>query len=541
MSSHPPLNAEPGDELTRLRRRVAELEAHQEECRRSEAKWRSVIGHAPIFIAILDPDGTIQFLNRRPPGMTLQTAAGRSVYELTDPANRETLRLGLEHVFQQGAGSHFEAMAAGQHMTPAWYEVLLAPLRVEDRIVAATLVARDVNARKRAEEALRLERNRAQQYLDLAGTIFVVLDRQGTITLLNRKGHQVLGYAEGELLGRNWFETCVPERLRDEVQPVFRQLIAGQLEPAEYHENPVLTRSGQERIIAWHNTLLRSPAGEIVGTLSSGEDITERLRAEDALRKAHDNLDRRVRERTAELSLANQELQREVALHQATQATLRQQRESLRRLLDASDRERQLVAYEIHDGLAQHLAAARMQLDVFAHLNGQGSPEAHEAYRAAVALVDESLAEARRLIGGLRPPIVDERGIVAGIEHFISDTRNHGGFQLECDCDIGSGRLDPALENAILRIVQEAVSNAKRHGRTERARVELTQEGDHLLLEIRDWGAGFDPAKVPQGCYGLEGIRERARLLGGTATIQSAPGQGTCVRVRLPAIPKSPE
>ena len=144
----------------------------------------------------------------------------------------------------------------------------------------------DVTSRKRAEEALRESGKRAQQYLDIAGVVFVALNTEGEITLINRKGLDILGYTEEELLGKNWFKSCMPARMMDEVLGVYRQLIRGEIEPVEYYENPVLRKDGTERIIAWHNSLLRNPSGEIVGILSSGEDIRERKQAEEELQES---------------------------------------------------------------------------------------------------------------------------------------------------------------------------------------------------------------------------------------------------------------
>jgi len=136
------------------------------------------------------------------------------------------------------------------------------------------------------EEALRQERDRAQQYLDIAGVMFVAIDRDERVSLANLKCCEVLGYEAGDVIGRNWFEIFLPVGVRAEVRAVFSQLMAGDIPPAEYFENPVVTRSGEERTIAWHNALLRDEAGRICGTLSSGEDVTERKRAEEALRES---------------------------------------------------------------------------------------------------------------------------------------------------------------------------------------------------------------------------------------------------------------
>ena len=134
-------------------------------------------------------------------------------------------------------------------------------------------------------EALRAERDRAQQYLDIAGVTIVALDAQGAVTLINKRGLELLGCEEEQVIGKNWFEHFIPAGIRTAVAGKFQELMAGEIEPAEYHENPVLTQTGQERMVAWHNTVIRDPAGKIAGTLSSGEDITERVRAEHQLQR----------------------------------------------------------------------------------------------------------------------------------------------------------------------------------------------------------------------------------------------------------------
>ncbi len=140
------------------------------------------------------------------------------------------------------------------------------------------------------------EAERAQAYLDMAGTVLVALDARGCVTMLNRKGAQVTGYAPEELLGKEWVEHCVPAAVRMRTRAVFNELMAGRVTLAEYHENSILTKTGEERLIAWHNTVLKDLSGATVGTLSSGEDITERRAAERDLRRTTESLESRVRE-----------------------------------------------------------------------------------------------------------------------------------------------------------------------------------------------------------------------------------------------------
>ncbi len=134
---------------------------------------------------------------------------------------------------------------------------------------------------KLSEERLKEERDRVQSYLDIAGVIFLVVGSDQKVILINRKGCEVLGYEEKEIIGKNWFDHFLPERIRGEVKGIFLKIIADGTGHFEYVENPVLTKRGEERIIAWHNTVLRDESGKIIGSLSSGEDITERKRVEE--------------------------------------------------------------------------------------------------------------------------------------------------------------------------------------------------------------------------------------------------------------------
>jgi two-component system, cell cycle sensor histidine kinase and response regulator CckA len=122
--------------------------------------------------------------------------------------------------------------------------------------------------------------NRAQRYLDIAGTMIVALDHQGVITLINRKGAEVLACSQEEIVGKSWFENFLPESMRSVVTATFERLMHGELESTEYYENMVVTKAGEERLIAWHNQLLHDETGKISGTLSSGEDVTDRRQTE---------------------------------------------------------------------------------------------------------------------------------------------------------------------------------------------------------------------------------------------------------------------
>jgi len=146
-------------------------------------------------------------------------------------------------------------------------------------------LAKEVKLLKIVESQLEKERDRVQEYLDIAGVMFVILDKDGNIGMINKKGCAILGYQEQEIIGKNWFQTCLPEENKEEVYGVFKKIISGDEDFKEYYENQVLGKDGRLRIIAFHNAVLRNKELQIIGMLFSGEDITERKQAEKDLHK----------------------------------------------------------------------------------------------------------------------------------------------------------------------------------------------------------------------------------------------------------------
>lgn len=155
--------------------------------------------------------------------------------------------------------------------------VTTSALRSSDNeIIGALEIFRDLTEQKELWDQLREERDKAQKYLSVACVIIVALNEKGEVTLINKRGSEVLGYKEEEIIGKNWFDFCIPDKTRHKVREFFLNLIAGEFKATEYYENPILTKGGEKRIIAWHNTTLKDKKDQIIGTLSSGEDITER-------------------------------------------------------------------------------------------------------------------------------------------------------------------------------------------------------------------------------------------------------------------------
>jgi len=248
--------------------------------------------------------GIITFVNNRSceiSGYSRQELIGQPVTCLLDKENQILFRQQMEKR-KKGEINNYEITLTCKD----GHEVhtYISPQIISDAngdFKGSFAVVTDITARKQAEVELHKEKDRVQQYLEIADVIFVVLNQAGEVTQINRKGCEVLGYKENEILGKNWFKHFLPESFSKAVESEFNNIIAGDLSKTERYENPVLTRTGEERVISWHNSLIYDDKGNVIATLSSGEDITEIKRAQESLKQLNAELEQRVEQRTAEL------------------------------------------------------------------------------------------------------------------------------------------------------------------------------------------------------------------------------------------------
>jgi signal transduction histidine kinase len=268
----------------------------------------------------------------------------------------------------------------------------------------------------------------------------------------------------------------------------------------------------------------------------------------DELKELTQALDQKVADRTRELEasktaaldMLKEAHEARQKAEQAEEAVLKEQ-QLLRELLSLQEQERKLVAYEIHDGFVQQATAALMNFQGWVPLRERDPEQAQKVCDQGLKLLSDSVAEARRLIGGLRPPILDELGVVPAIEYLVSESKQRGTVDIEFEHCVEFDRLLPPLETAVFRIAQECLTNALRHSQSGKVRIGLNQQGDCVRVKVEDWGIGFDVEKIGQDHFGLRGIRERARLLGGHVIIESTPGTGTCITVELPLVEVQPK
>lgn len=213
----------------------------------------------------------------------------------------------------------------------------------------------------------------------------------------------------------------------------------------------------------------------------------------------------------------------------------RRLREIAARALDAEEAERKRIAQELHDETAQTLAALLIQLRL---ARGAADDEARDAMLDDVKRgISSALEGVRRFARGLRPPALDELGLVAAIESHTRMLQEAVGLQIEVDADPIGGLLTPEAELALYRIIQESLSNALRHASATHATVTIRRQQGEITATVEDDGRGFSVAQAmagPHGGLGLFGMKERAGYIGGQLDIQSEPGVGTRVEIVIP-------
>jgi signal transduction histidine kinase len=210
----------------------------------------------------------------------------------------------------------------------------------------------------------------------------------------------------------------------------------------------------------------------------------------------------------------------------------------LMQLLDVEARKQKLMAYEIHDGLAQHLAGALQRFQTLRERKTPEDPESAKTFDAAMNLLCKALQEARQLMSGLQSPLMERFNLATAVGELIKETRELADAEIDYYHDIQTSVLPRALMCAVYRMVQEGLTNACCHSQSNKIRVELTEQDKSIRILVQDWGVGFDPDNVEEGRFGLEGIQARAEMLGGEVVVNSSIGSGTTIFVVVP-IPDS--
>lgn len=369
-------------------------------------------------------------------------------------------------------------------------------------------------------------RRQLEMVLESAGEGIYGVDLRGRCIFINRTGAELLGYTPDEVLGRQMhylihYSYGDGSRMPVEECRIFKAFKEGC--GCRVDDEVLWRRDGSSFPAEYASYPIRED-DEVVGAVVTFVDITERKRSEVALRAAREDLERRVAERTRDLSAAHREL--------------RQAHDDLLRLSahlnSVREEERAHLAREVHDDLGASLTAMQLELNwlrqrladdprLVAHIDG------------ALEIGATAMQALRRILNDLRPGVLDHFGLWPALESLLEETEGRSGLRctLSCPAEVERCRLGREAEIAVYRIVQEVLTNIQRHAGAGRVWLEASAEDRDLLIGIRDDGCGMRVAARPTS-FGLLGMYERARAIGGKLAIDSQPGQGTRISLRLP-------
>ena len=351
-----------------------------------------------------------------------------------------------------------------------------------------THAQRQAEAAVSAEERARRRDTYLREFMDHTSALMYVKDLEGRYVLVNNRFGEIFPEMKDRWHGTRSDAWLPPETVRKRVAIDDAVIDSGK---SETYEETVPLADGRHTWVSVKFPIV-DDAGRTIGVGGVSTDVTE--------------------------------------LHNA-RADLERKEQVLRNLIEIQEQEKQLLCSEFHDGLIQYAVGAKMLLESLRRA-GLGPPELGALDDAILALA-RGIEDGRRVIRGIRPVELDDLGLAAALGALVHDAEA-AGMTVDATIDSDGAELPASLHVTVYRIVQEAFSNIRRHSQARHARLLFARRDDEIVVEVGDDGVGLAADHASRKGFGITGMQERARLLGGECRVTGGPGAGTTVRVRLP-------
>jgi len=503
---------------------ITERKRMEEALRDSEERFRSFMNNSPFISWIKDEEGRHVYISKTSEdrfGVRLEDVQGKTDFEVWPPEVAEQFWKNDRAVLDSGRLMEVVEETINPDGTRCTWWNFKFPFRDASGKRYVGGIGVDLTERKRMEEELHRNRVALERAQKIA--------RMGNWDWDVRTGRVVWSDAVYEIFGIEPQEPSY-ELARSLVHPDDLDFWEHSVKQTIDDNKPFCIDYRAVRpdgeIIWVHNEseIIRDADGKALGFFGTAQDITGRKRLEEELRKARDELEHKVRERTVELERANEDLRSFPA-----------------RLISAQEEERKRLASELHDSIGQTLAALKFNVELILNARERGgAEEALQILDRFVPTLQRSIDETRSIYMGLRPRMIEERGLLETLNWLRREFMGlYPKHHVELDLAVDERKIPADLKIVIFRITQEALNNVARHSKAEWVDVSLQSSGDGIELIIADDGVGMDLDFIRSNpttarSIGLTSMRERAEITGGSLSIESIQGKGTTVRALWP-------
>jgi PAS domain S-box-containing protein len=379
-------------------------------------------------------------------------------------------------------------------------------------------MAIDITERTKAQEEIKTQRKKLADIIDGMIDGVTIIDLSGKIITINSSTSQQHGYAAEEVIGKTPAEIFIDEADAPKFHDAMKRLNAG--EEIRGQEYLAKRKDGTTFPASVNLSPLKDIQGKTTAIIAVHRDITERKRAEEKLQKAHDELEIRVKRRTAELARLNKRLR-----SLASELSL------------AEEHARRRMATDIHDHVSQKLAISKMKLESLAEL--VHSSKVAKDLEEISDLVAQTIKSTRSLTFELSPPVLYELGFEAALEWLTKQARQQHGLSTEFTDDGRKKQLDDDVRILLFQAVRELLVNVVKHSKAKNVAVSTRMLDHDVQVSVEDDGVGFDTSLASSADhstngFGLFSIYQRLGHIGGHIDIESKPGQGTCIIMVAP-------
>ncbi len=509
----------------------------EEKIRLSDNQLRLVTNAVPALISYVDKDQRYRFANERFTewfGVPAEKIIGRQPLDIFGGDAYRVLEPYIERVLS-GEKCTFETTLKYPKLGERYVHVNYIPDIGADGIVYGYYgLTHDLTELKHSENLLRSSEERLGLMMEgVTDYAILTLDRDGSINSWNRGAELIFGYAAKDILGKKSEILFTDEDILDGVPE--REMETARTKGRASDERWMKHRDGR-RFFA-NGVMMPLHIGKAVnGYAKILSDLTEKKRHAEELQRAHDELEIRVVERTKELAESNAALVGEIKERETAE---KERIELLGRLVTSQEVERRRIARDLHDQMGQRLTALRLKIASLRQMT-----PASEDFQPRVERLQEIAeridSDLSFLAWELRPTILDDLGLLDAVKAFVDEWSRHNEISADFhSAGLPKDRLDREVETHLYRVTQEALNNIVKHAGATHVTVLLEGREHNVMLIIEDDGKGFDTNKKPDSSesgsgLGLVGMRERALLIGGEIEIESAPGKGTTIYVRVP-------